>query len=48
MQTSRRNFIRSASAMGALAALPGWVFAAHHSAPKPEAALLKKWHAEKG
>jgi 2'-hydroxyisoflavone reductase len=35
MRTSRRNFIRSATAMGALAALPGWVFAAHHSAPKP-------------
>ena len=35
MTTSRRNFIRSASALGALAALPGWAFAAHHAVPKP-------------
>lgn len=35
MATTRRNFIRSASALGALATLPGWAFAAHHAAPKP-------------
>ena len=34
MKTSRRNFIRSASAAGVLAALPGSVFA-QGTAPKP-------------
>ena len=34
MKTSRRSFIRSASAVGALAALPGSVFA-QSTAPKP-------------
>ena len=33
MKTSRRNFIRSASAMGVLATLPGWAFS-QSSAPK--------------
>jgi 2'-hydroxyisoflavone reductase len=35
MKTSRRSFIQSASAVGALAALPASVIAAHHATPKP-------------
>ncbi len=34
MKTSRRNFIRSASAIGALAALPGWA-CSQSTSPKP-------------